>query len=647
MFRECLLMINPLKIEMRLNERHLKVTSIFYLALPLFIWVIAWLQVYVSVPMLLVLSYAIYKGVIKNNNNNNDSISIGISYLLLVLVACCIWMMISGIGGFGFQNYDYFKHNIIFKELYQNSWPVVVDESSGAKLVYYIGFYIIPALVGKLAGWFALNMFSVVWAGVGIVLSLLWVTVTARKASVFIVIGFVLFSGADYLGYISLGAPPLVYLEGNVFTGKAHIEWWTNDLVSYQSTTTQLFWVPQHALVAWIATASLISDIKNENYRHIGLWGGVSVIWSPFVAIGLLPFYVYCFVKNHNIKPWLSATHLIALPILALVYAAFFLSLEGVGSKTGWIWNLGKFSEEWYKYYLFFLFDVLILAAFVTRFQSNVSRDLFYISLATLLVIPMYRFGLFNDFVMRSSLPALFVLSIAFVTNARTILFSKQHKGSSTKKLLILVIFFSIITPLAEISRSISHIHRNGLLNVPDIQHVQSIADYKVEKYYLYRQYIGYEWPVIFRENIREILPKRYKLGTSKENGNFILEKGWSKPEEWGVWSQEKTVSLLIPCDETQFFALEDKFMLSMIARSFGKQYIKISGGEGVLWEGSIMGDNNSIIVSVPSVNCVDDVTRLTIKISNPLSPLELGQSSDTRKLGIGLEEFQITVHSK
>ncbi len=130
-----------------------------------------------------------------------------------------------------------------------------------------------------------------------------------------------------------------------------------------------------------------------------------------------------------------------------------------------------------------------------------------------------------------------------------------------------------------------------------------------------------------------------YKVGAGA-NGNFILGSGWSNPEDWGVWSQGSVATFVIPCGTKQRAIFDDGFSLSLKVRPFGKQYLKISGSGDILWQGDVDGSN--VNFDVPAKNCANGLSELTVNISNPTSPFELGVSSDGRKLGVGIIEFQI-----
>ncbi len=55
--------------------------------------------------------------------------------------------MLSGIGGIGFQHYDWNKHNAILSDLVRESWPVgYTYYGRPVALVYYIAYYLPAAL---------------------------------------------------------------------------------------------------------------------------------------------------------------------------------------------------------------------------------------------------------------------------------------------------------------------------------------------------------------------------------------------------------------------------------------------------------------------------------------------------------------------
>ncbi|WP_027205180.1 hypothetical protein [Butyrivibrio fibrisolvens] len=79
----------------------------------------------------------------------------------------------SGIGGFVWQRTDFHARNALLHDLIDYSWPVIYESGSG--LVYYLTFFLIPALVGKVLGFKAAEvvLYIISVAGVIIVFLLL------------------------------------------------------------------------------------------------------------------------------------------------------------------------------------------------------------------------------------------------------------------------------------------------------------------------------------------------------------------------------------------------------------------------------------------------------------------------------------------
>lgn len=93
--------------------------------------------------------------------------------LLPIIVILILWVYFSGIGGFVFQNKDHWWRNETFNLLVQEDWPVIVKMNMKGTmqpraLIYYIGFWLPSAVVGKLFGLNAGYAFQALWAVLGL-----------------------------------------------------------------------------------------------------------------------------------------------------------------------------------------------------------------------------------------------------------------------------------------------------------------------------------------------------------------------------------------------------------------------------------------------------------------------------------------------
>lgn len=151
-----------------------------------------------------------------------------------------------------------------------------------------------------------------------------------------------------------------------------------------------------------------------------------------------------------------------------------------------------------------------------------------------------------------------------------------------------------------------------------------------------------YFWLTDDQQDFSEIriVPGSYKIGTSG-NGNFILANGWSSLEDFGVWSDGPLAKLSLPCSRNIYFLSHEFLSLSMLIAPFGAQEIAIKYGGEVLYDGKVFGDELLKFELLPE-QCNNSMINIDIEIKNPRSPLELGQSGDSRKLGIALIRFDL-----
>ena len=164
---------------MKISNKLLSQLGIIYIVLPFLIFIGGWTKLYIAIPSILIVLICTYK-VCKDMPGlwipelNRDNL-IKIFFIIGVLA---IWVYYSGIGGFVFQNIDHTARNSIFNMLVQYKWPVKSSElltnyegeTGYFGLIYYIGFWLPAAIIGKLFGLLIGYYFQAVWALLGLVL---------------------------------------------------------------------------------------------------------------------------------------------------------------------------------------------------------------------------------------------------------------------------------------------------------------------------------------------------------------------------------------------------------------------------------------------------------------------------------------------
>ena len=143
-----------------------------YILLPFILFVMGWFRIYLAIPILILLGICFFK-LCKESASlwlpewNRDNII----KTLCICVLVFLWVYMSGIGKYVFQNGDHTARNAIFEILVDYDWPVKNFELTGdnigsnaTSLIYYIGFWLPAAVVGKYFGIEAGYGIQVIWA---------------------------------------------------------------------------------------------------------------------------------------------------------------------------------------------------------------------------------------------------------------------------------------------------------------------------------------------------------------------------------------------------------------------------------------------------------------------------------------------------
>lgn len=467
------------------HSRFLLAVSKVYLALPALLFSLWWLNTGGAVIGTLLLLYGVFFGTSSENQDSSfyqaaiDVFKNNAAVALLLL----FWCALSGTGGIGFQNSDYAASNALLKDLVQNPWPLQMN--GNVPMVYYVLYYLPAALVGKLFGWQAANLFLFIWTYFGLLL--LWslfslatrIDQLSAGRKLLAASAFILFGGWDFFGAL------ITYGSERLSVG-THIEWWAS-IGQFSSSTTLLFWVPQHVIAPWIVTASLLLTLQRDVGQGV-IWflAALSFLWSPIASLGLLPFLGLCAVRDFRagrIEANFSVANVFVGPALALIGLLFYSS------------NAFKFPNSWQftepdffrNYILLFIFEALAIALpfFSQHLRAQVylnqidlpppvrltptEKIMGWIALASLFILPLYKMGFMNDLCMRASVPALLVLFSFWVRVLRRE-FSYQYFP-------IAVLFFCTLIGSGSAIQEILRSTNNFSIQVPDVNNVSSLLN--------------------------------------------------------------------------------------------------------------------------------------------------------------------------
>lgn len=127
----------------------------------------------------------------------------------------------------------------------------------------------------------------------------------------------------------------------------------------------------------------------------------------------------------------------------------------------------------------------------------------------------------------------------------------------------------------------------------------------------------------------------------------IILSHGWSDIESWGVWSHAESATFMISSKKLPLKFTMELTYLGMVSNSYRKQSYEIFTEKGRLLQQCEFEYHAKFKKVLLKINKTEDESEegyivITIKMLNPISPQELGEGSDNRLLGFGLESIKI-----
>ena len=275
-----------------------------YIALPFLIFAAGFLKWYFAIPFSIITIFSVILASSASNGLDKiDFLKRDILKLILGFLFISSIVLLSGIGGYLWQNSDHATRNTLFKILTEYPWPPVSNNGS-VGIVYYIGFWLPAALIGKLTSLSVGFLFQVVWAILGMFLIWLILCSFHKRIVIYPLIIFLFFSGLDIFGYtlVTHTFSNLARIQigkwasfGNIFA-TYHIEWWPR-YYQFSSHITQLFWVFNQALPIWLITLTLLSEKNNKNLVFLM---GLSLLSSTLPFIGLIPIFFWCAMTDYN-----------------------------------------------------------------------------------------------------------------------------------------------------------------------------------------------------------------------------------------------------------------------------------------------------------------------------------------------------------
>jgi hypothetical protein len=431
-------------------------TAVAYLTLPLAIFLVGWFEWWVAGPLIacLVLSLRPLLGM-ATSAPAGKRLPVTALQITVAVVAGCAWTVLGGADNVLFANFDWHIRDAVLHDLVASPWPVGYGLLDGEESILRapVAFYVPAALVGKALGLAAAHVAMGLWTAMGATLFLLQVlslTPSAWGTALLVIVVVILFSGLDIVGSL-LADGPRFRSDWNITT---YLELWAGHY-QYPSMTTQLFWVPNHALGGWLSIGLLCRHPRSDRLNRLLPVIVVAVaLWSPLTALGLVPFVLLRVVGDSvRERSWLLVLPQVWAPAVAIgLLISAYLVLDTGGIPKHWALggNDRSFFGDLLGQAVFFLLEAGLIGGVVLDLRG--SRQV-ALALVILALLPVAYLGPGNDLVMRASIPSLAVLAIG----ASLALVEPASESDSGLKKVVLagLLLVGAVTPIAEIARAV------------------------------------------------------------------------------------------------------------------------------------------------------------------------------------------------
>lgn len=413
-----------------------------------------------SVP-LIIINYLFYKNTKTDSDALSNKISLSPVKIVVIVLFSLLICFISGIGEFVWSSYDHLVRWATLNDMVQYKWPIIYDLSTQQNEVvhnylgdgnrafsYYLTYWVVPALIGKIGGLFVARIALLIWSSIGLSLVLLGILFVNRNHLRIILPIFLFFGSFDFIPYL---------IQDHMGLEVTNPEAWNQRFV-VNGTFDQLMNVFNQCIPCWIAVIVLM---LSKNNKSIGLIGALLFAYSPWATIGIVPIALYYFVSNskNKSKLFFDLLHINnwLLPVISIVvFGSFFTMNASAVSQSGFAWQvIPDIKSLLLKYigYVIVEFGIWL----VVLFKKHKTNPLYWILIGEVLIFPIYQITEFNDLLMRGTIAPIFIVTIWVINHVDISLYEviKKNKLELTNLVLPLLIFICSLTQLLLISTSV------------------------------------------------------------------------------------------------------------------------------------------------------------------------------------------------
>jgi len=425
------------------TQKKLYDCSVVFLFIPYLFFIPGWLNTPTAIVTGGMVIFCLSRILGKHNGPESIRCDWGTLAAFLLIVA---YINLAGIGDYGYQSPDHSMHNSRLNDLILHEWPVKYAENK--HLVYYVGYFLPAAVIGKLTHYGIANYFLYFWAIMGVTLAFRWLQyLCGWRLSGWLVLIFMLFGSLDIFNTLFVGYGKNVSPAGVLFPlDIGRFEFITGEKIdfflgNYLSHTLQLYFSPHQVIAGWIGSGLLAYSYFSKQPRQILFIFALLSLWSPFVMLGM-GIIVLIILMDFARKDWRSVATLenFSGAIICLLFVVFYLGGSAEQNPSFSLFHRLDTAGDYLALLILLFAGWGIYAALIWPYiqrQEVHHRVLFGSLLASLVLLPCWIFGSYNDLFCRGSAPLMFLL-LAYLLKATMHYWKHQNKWL----LLAITVFF-------------------------------------------------------------------------------------------------------------------------------------------------------------------------------------------------------------
>lgn len=415
-----------------LDFRLINLLTLLWLSSGVILFFIGWCRWYYSVPLSCIMLYVILKSF--KNDTSKGTVEIVRTKFWIACVVAVVMMAVCGIGGYVVQPNDHFGRNAIFSDTFNYSWPVY-NKSENLYQCYYLAFWMVPALAGKLFNSINIGYFAqLVWISAALILLYLNICRFMGKARLSYLFFFYFFCGLKIIECLVF----LPFFAHNNFLHDTILTLATNGSPQafHAGSMVQLLYDPYNQTIPLFLGMMLI--FNNCKSRMILFYYSLLLLYAPFPFAGLGPVVFVIWIENllcigkHKASYIFSVENITAL--LVLTISLLYLLSNINGSYRGW-----RVVDSWpvfiYGFIVYVVFEYLVYL--LIGYKACRDKLVLWTAFITTCIFGWYQIGLHNDFCFRSNMPLIFILCLLVIR--------RYYMTETTKKIRAVIISCYVI----------------------------------------------------------------------------------------------------------------------------------------------------------------------------------------------------------